>query len=317
MKKTILRVTLIIILVLSMVIPAYAAEPWVLSPDTKMITHGDDVYYPIEFKYSNFISYTNPELGWASYSLEFANKKMASTYADSNIYVTFGIEHIAVEAQIVENHEIYKNLIYVEEAYYDEFLKLKNGMPTEYVVSGNYADWISVSINEFDTWCESSTVTIDADDVYNQHYSYIYATDNQNMVVHEVGMILMDTFTEEIYLLRYDDYGASCFDELGTFIPEVLETVTVHALEDTSLETRLRDDFFAYQTDVAYGEVSSVVAGVFATILFGIVPLAVMIFAVVMLIKVKDKKYRRGFAVMITGTAVLLAAFAAVFIIAA
>lgn len=318
MKKKIICLMLTVVLALLTVSPAYATveavempqDEWVLSPDGQKITHGDKTYILIETYFESFMEDDN----WDYYDLTFADPRSAELYDMSYVSVNESLADVAIEAGIYKNGEYSDYYLFVEEAYYEEFLQLEDGEAKSYITFNDYNMVVSISPEEYEEWSsgDAEEMTINELDSY---YSYmIHGCITKENFGFMCGYIYQNLFTDELYLLRLDE-NSNPYDS-GRNVK-----FTVYELEDGELKDRLIENYNYLPEDeldwLVSDEPSKEAAGVFSVIVFGVIPLAVVIFAVVMLIIMKERKYRRPFIILLSGASAVLVSCIAILAILA
>lgn len=326
MKKILTGILLTIALLTALVCPALAAadnnDAWVLAADAAYITHGDKTYWPMEFAHTSFLDRDE----WEYYDLSFADKETEKVYDGSYVEVVSDAENIAVQVTIYKNAEYHTPILYVEDSHQEEFLQIKNGDPAGYVT---YNDTFDVSLpvdkSQYDAWCNDSAtqmstyaVRMTARDVGDFGWYYIYGRDSRDVFRYECGLVLRDMATDELYLLRYDDYDRTYFYRDGEFAADHDDEVTVYKLRNEALRQQLIE-FYDTQPEeeldwLVEEETSFAVTGVIAGLFFGFLPLAVVAFAVIMLIRVKERAYRIPFILLLASAAAVFASFVVLFI---
>lgn len=318
MKKRIICLMLTVVLALLTVSPAYATveavempqDEWVLSPDGQTITHDDKTYILIETYFESFMEDDN----WDYYDLTFADPRSAKLYDMSYVSVNESLADVAIEAGIYKNGEYSDYYLFVEEAYYEEFLQLEDGEAKSYITFNDYNMVVSISPEEYEEWSsgDAEEMTINELDSY---YSYmIHGCITEENFGFMCGYIYQNLFTDELYLLRLDE-NSNPYDS-GRNVK-----FTVYELEDGELKDRLIENYNYLPEDeldwLVSDEPSKEAAGVFSVIVFGVIPLAVVIFAVVMLIIMKERKYRRPFIILLSGASAVLVSCIAILAILA
>ncbi|MBQ4105234.1 MAG: hypothetical protein IJC86_02465 [Clostridia bacterium] len=302
-----------------------AGSDWVLAKNAEYITHDDKVFYPVNSDRTYVIDYEDEEDDFVGYytDLDFADAETKSLYMDSSLYniiydPEFG-EPIALDVEIWRRDSYVGTTLYVEKSHLAEYEKLAQGDSSTYSTDNFYDTEMTISRSEFDSWCNGTPMTITAYELMAHDQYYIYASDNTGKVEYECAMVLRDYKTDELYLLRYSEYDRSYFYSDGTFAIDNYEDVTVYILEDPELEKRLLDCYDTIPEDdldwIVTEDVSTGVALVFCTVVFGVLPLILVGLAITLMVVVKDKKYRRAFIIMLVGSAIVILAYVAVLLI--
>ncbi len=309
MKKRIACLILVMIMVSLLVCPAYAtekADSWTLVGDAEYITHGESKYYPMDFSYS---SYVVGSLSWEQYELGFSDQKMAQIYEGSYIYVTEGVEEV-LEVELYKNGEYVGYFIYVEESHYEEYEQIKNGNANHFVIEDENFEYVPITDSDLEVWSRGERKTIAGDDIDDYFYYYIYACNENETFMHEVGVILADIYDYDLYLLKYDECEPHCFNEYNSFIGDPLASYSIYDIEnDEELREMLSIEDYGITIDMSPEAVGTTFAIVFISIIFGAIPLAIITFAIVKFIRCKDKKYRAPYIVLTIGASLMLMAY--------
>lgn len=321
MKKKLISIflaTVIVCLSLCSFIPSVSAaenDDWVLGPYAEYITHSGKTYYHLDTHFS--LDY---RLAHKVVELEFADEKTADKYEDSDVYVFYGAEDVIVEADLYNNDYYNDCRIYVEESHLQKYKDIMQGTSDKYLIYDFY-DFASYGLSaaDYNAWTSGRTATMNASSLNNYDSFFVYSCDKMTLFEAPCGMLLYDTYLEKAYYLNYSDYDSSYFYSDGGFNTDVDKPLTVYCIEGEDLKDALLSFLYTEPVDeldwLVAEEVSESVALVFCSIVFGALPLAALVFCVVMFFVIKDKKYKRPYVVMAIGSLLILAAFAAVLLI--
>ncbi len=316
----ILLLSVILCLSFCTVLPAVSAvsSNWVLDPYAEYITQTDKKYVYMDLSdKSYYFDYESHAL--YEQKLNFADDKTADRYRGSHILFYKDAEDVAVQMEAYKNNRYEESRLYVEESHLEEYKNIAQGIADDYLIYSYYSTEVfRFSGVKYDDWSDSGTITVDANSLSDYDCYYIFATDDKELFEVECGMVLYDYYHDKLYLLKYSDYDSSYFYSDGGFNEKVDKEVTLYLLEDDPLEkeivnfvnTEPKDDLDWLVSD--HNEVNDTVAIVFCSIVFGIIPLATFVFAIVMLIMVKDKKYRRPYTAIAFGSLLVLVSCAVV-----
>ena len=309
MKKIISCLLLVVMLLSATVCPASAlslTDSWVLSQDAKTITHSDKTYTRLDFLHQMQVACNHD---CESVNLQFADFETQKLYNGSFITCTVYEERF-VEVELFRNSGYVGTFIYVEKSYYDEFLSLKDGIANSYSVKNDYDISREISKKDYDKWCNGTAIKMSAYELNDYNQYSIYTQSSQKTLLCECGLIFHDYYTDEVYLVRYSDYDRTYFYSDGSLATDHEEEVTVYVLEDEKLKAELLELFDQLPEDeldwLVSDEPETGVILVFSIIVFGIIPLALIVFSMVMLFVIKDKKYRAPFIFIIIGSVMVI-----------
>ncbi len=325
MKKifSILLVAVLLTLSLCAFIPSISAaeDDWVLGPYAEYVTHSGETYYPLESRYCINRNY---DKDYYYRDLEFADEETEKRYKDSSVSVYAGAENVAVAVELYSERNGYQNRFYIGPSHIEEYEKLAEGISDNYVLYNDYLYYETTETFKFtpevlETWRQGSVETLSLDSVFYRDHYYLYARDELGAVEVECAMVIRDYYTDELYLLWYNEYDSSFFLNDGTLDSFKEADVNLYKLEDevlreeiiTYLDTEPEDELDWLVVE----KVNETAALVFCSIVFGVLPLAAFVFSVTMLFVLKDKKYIRPYAVIAAGSLLVILAFVAVLLI--
>ncbi|MBQ9742296.1 MAG: hypothetical protein IJV88_01295 [Ruminococcus sp.] len=287
-------------------------DEWVMGERGKYITHGDQVYYPLESCPEYIYSYTDDVQEYER--LEFEDDETEDRYDGSGVYFYEDGNNPAIEVEVFVNFSFSRTVIYIEESYLEKYKELANGEAEQYLTNSyyDYEQNFEFDGEEIESWRESSTTTNEEVIIADCDVYYLYVKDPLGVYNFECGTILRDLYTDDLYLIWYDDYDISYFYSESEFDLSTEKEVTLYKLEDEALYNSVIEYYDTMPEDelewLVTDEVNTTFATVFCTIVFGIVPFGLLVFSTVMLIISKDKKYNRAFIIMIIGSVVVMTA---------
>ncbi len=316
MKKFLVSFLVVVMLLTSLCstivnVGAFGDE-WIMGERAKYITHGDKVYYPLESCPEYIYSYTNDVQEYEH--LEFEDDETEDRYDGSGVYFYEDGNNPAIEVEIFVNSSFSRIEIYIEESYLEEYEELANGEAEHYLTNSyyDYEQQFEFDGDDIENWLGSSTTTNEEVIVADCDVYYLYTKDPLGVYNFECGAIIRDFYTNELYLIWYDDYDTSYFFSESEFDLSTEKEVTLYKLEDEALHNSVIEYYDTMPEDeldwLVTDEVNTTVATIFCTIVFGIIPFVLLVFSTVMLIISKDKKYSRAFIIMIVGSVVVMTA---------
>ncbi len=332
MKKTVSLILMIIICVsLLFAVPAVSADKYSdyqLGPNAEYLTHDGKTYYPIEnsdafeFNYSKMFPddpYDSNVRVRLSYS-DDATKKIF--WPNSFAYVSRGIDCPCIELDFCTDNNSY-SVPYIEESYLEEYENLTKGIGASYSINNfldSYYDdyYFDLSADDYNSWVSEEAVTMMSFMLTQYECQRIYAFDKTGLVSVVSGAVFVDEVNGEIYLFRGED-ASEFVNEYGNITVTVNKEVAVYRLEDEQLKQELIDFYYSEpEDDLEWLEPEKEDVSflkVFCIFLFGVVPVALIAFSIVMLCVIKDKKYHRAYITMLIGSVLVLAACVAIILI--
>lgn len=312
MKKT-SALILVILMLLLPILPASASDVniveqikvWSLGKDAEYITDGRYTYFPIDFE--RRITIFNLD----SYEL----KTNEDEYKGSRVYTDRN--NVIVRAEISTENSWYDRY-YVEESHLDEFNKLKDGVSETYVASNDYSMLESITKTEYILARGGDEYHMSARKLEEFESFLLYAADSTGNYRYECGQILRSySDNSEMFILTYDEYDRSYFYRGGEFATDHDGEVTIYKIKDAELIGRLNKNFDTLPEDeldwVVNNKADNTFVAVFATIFFAVTPLGVALVALILMLKIKDKKYRLPFILILLGSAAVIIAYAVIF----
>ncbi|MBQ4568716.1 MAG: hypothetical protein IJA62_01445 [Ruminococcus sp.] len=319
MKKifSILMASLILALSLCAFVPSISAaqEDWVLGPYAEYITHSGKTYYHLNTPFS--LDY---EFDHRVIDLEFSDEKTEEKFEGSHISVFGRAVDILIEVELYRMGYYSETRVYIEESHLQEYKDITRGVANKYSI-WNYYGYNKFEFTDADYkgWLQGGTVTMDASKVYNYDLYNVCAVDDTLLFNSECALILHDYYSDELFLLSYGDYDSRYFYGDGSFNAEGGKEVTVYTLEDEKLRNELTTFVNTEPEDelgwLVVEKVNETAALTFCGVVFGVLPLGLLVFSVVMLFFIKDKKYIRPYVVMAAGSLLVILAFLALFVI--
>lgn len=315
MKKLLSLVFVTLIICVSLGVGTVSASGlysnWVLGEDAKYLTHGDDVYYPVYsssyFAYNGYANYSNRDYT----RLQFADDATKEKFSGSTVYFAVANNNFCVDVYLrykdLDSYE--SSVVYVREDYLHEYSKMLQGDGFSYSVNNNttYEDY-EFSEEVYDMWKNGEAVTIPANSIYKYAQYSLWVYDRTQRLSVICSEVLWDIENSEIYLLQYSE-----FDHNKVYSKN--DTLTVYKLNDSVIKEKMIEYFSIKEKDdlewLNPGTVDINRLYTLSTILFCVLPLVLFSLSAVMFFIKKAKKYRRSFAIIATGSALVLIAFIA------
>ncbi|MBR3972201.1 MAG: hypothetical protein IKJ83_04910 [Ruminococcus sp.] len=313
MKKLLSLILVTLIICISLGVSATSAaglySNWILGEDAMYLTHGDDVYYPVYS--SSYLSYD----GYANYGsrdwvkLQFSDEKTEEKYKGSTICFVVATNNFCVSVYLNYNdvESADRSVVYVREDYLDEYSEMLRGEGFSYSVNNDisYEDY-RFSEEVYDRWKNGEAVTIPANSIYKYAQYSLCVYDRTQRLSVVCSEVLWDIENSEIYLLQYHE-----FDHNKVYSKN--DTLTVYKLEDSIIKEKLIEYFSVIPEDdlewLNPGPVDIDKLYTLSTVLFCVLPLALLSLSTVMFFIKNAKKYRRSFSIIAVGSALVLIAF--------
>ncbi|MBQ2943282.1 MAG: hypothetical protein IJD93_01090 [Ruminococcus sp.] len=321
MKKFIsVTITLIILCVFFLVGAPYVFadkfSDWQMAPDGEYLKHEGKKYYPVkesasfDFDYSKYNHDANNS-DYATVRLYFDDKTMEKYYRYSNVLIPTGVDCPCVQVRFSSDYST-TFYVYAEKSELKKYEDLARGIGSSYSVKTweYYSSSFEISAEDFDEWLSGETVTTKLIHLNKYKKTELYAVDGTGLVNIESGMIYIDADTEDVYLLRYNDSEETAYLANGIVNDHINTEVTLYKLEDEELY----QDFITYyntepKDDLEWIEPEKsdiTFLKVFCVFLFGVLPMLLTAFSIVMLCVIKDKKYYRAYIMMLIGSVLVL-----------
>lgn len=220
---------------------------------------------------------------------------------------------------------------YVEETHYDEAYKFinDNGIDTahSFCTHNQYDFEHEITYEDFSKWLANGITSVTtADTLYVYEKLPIYKTDEKGGIHKQIGMILRDINeygAENYYLLYYPEYERNCFYADGSFAfgsPQI--GVMLYELTDERLVNDLIEFYNTAPKEeldwiIDEKEPSLKVIFAISLVLFGIVPLVLIILSVVFIIKKVRKPYFNCYIILAVLSTIVMVSFIVVTVILA
>ena len=213
--------------------------------------------------------------------------------------------------------------LYIEETHYDAVEKFvnDNGIDTahSFCTHSQYDFEHEITYEDFSKWLGSNSTSVTTADVLRIYeHLPIYKTDEKGGMHKQIGMILRqvnENAPDDYSLVYYPEYERNCFYADGSFAidsPEI--DVTLYHLTDEQLINDLTEFYNKVPKEeldwiIDEKEPSLTVIFAISLVLFGIVPLALIILSVVFIIKKVRKPYFNCYIILAVLSALVIVSF--------
>lgn len=294
-------------------------KTWVIGENAEYLTYQGKTYYPLNTHIYCVLDYEN-SIDINDRDIAFADDKTKEHYGGSYIYAS--ADYSCAEVSLCsEDYDYYDDVLYVEESYMEEYEAVARGEAESYETDSYYGESFTIAKETFTEWTKGEKLTVNSRELQYWENYYLQSCGRGGFIA-ECGMIFRSEDTDDLYLLTYSEYDKTYFFSDGTFDLGIGEDITVYKLEDevvrnkliTYYDTEYEDelDWLVPGGDDEYNDTLGVIV---CSILFGVVPLLLIAFSVVMLCVIKDKKYHRAYITILIGSVLVLAASVAVIIL--
>ena len=327
MKKILLAIFLAVFMLSSVLCPVtsaldlrYPEDAWVMSDDLQiLINHGnryirfngirplmmDDTFYESAVQYED---------------IEFESEMTEDKYDGSSVSVYEKLSALAVEVDMFVDGYYEESVWYITEERNSEFEQMKQGKGTNFSTKNyHFNSFYGISLGTYSNWKASSEViNFPASKISSSTYDQypLFVTDSFGLLNYECGIIFRQTDESggsDYYLLEYADYDRTYFYADGTLADDHDGLLTAYKLEDEKFSAELTEFYDTMPSDeldwIVGNDRSDVVTLIFSTIFFGIIPLAVIVFALIVFIKSRQTGYRRAAIAMLSGASTVIIAF--------
>ena len=325
MKKYFALIITVVILSLTLFVPAFAASKKVikLSDDYKEMYFGGNTYTRID---ASMLHYGDDYEAIVDYYEDdgYYDDALTVTAGYDSFYTTVLTEEQHKEVKMVEilstnqNETIFLIRIdfydgaelfidFIREDMIDEYNKVRNGDTDKYYIDFRYPEGNSVYLKKeiYFTGDKTKVDFWDYDDEFN-----VYAASPSGSFDVEIGVVFK--IESDDYFGSYIESGTNSFDEWFDYSSDkkvdAIKITNEEALEAIKIaEEMYLDDEFGFLFN---DELTESVAKIFYTLVFAIFPLAVAVTTLVLAIKSKKSLYKK----LLLATSGLSLASLAVFI---
>lgn len=332
MKKTVSVILMIVICVsLLFAVPSVSADKYSdyqLGPNAEYLTHDGKTYYPIEN--SNEFKFVYDKLNpddlsgsYVSVHLSYSDDATKELFwPNSYAYISIVVDCPCIEVKFSTDNNGYI-VSYIEESNLEEYENLTRGIGASYSIDNfldrYYSDYdFDVSAEDYNSWGSDEAVTMMFFMLTQYECQPIFAYDKTGLVRAVSGAVFVDAENEEIYLFSGED-ASEFINENGHIHAEVNKEVTVHRLENETLKDELIEFYYSEPEDdlewVEMEKTDVIFLRGLCVFLFGVLPLLLTVFSIVMLCVIKDKKYHRAYIAMLIGSVLVIIACIAVIIL--
>lgn len=329
--KKLLSVLFAVVLLASSIlcaVPSVSAEKystkWTLASEGEYLTHNDKKYYPIpdlpgsDFRFFYDYAYSGiSDIDYLTVYLDYEDTATQSIFGPySKVYVPTNVDCTCVQVEFGTSYDSFY-MVYVEESCVEEYTNLANGIADSYRCSNFYnSSEFSLSAEDMNEWLSGESTTTKAPMLSAYDIGYIEGFDKAGFVSAVCGNFFIDRKNQEVYLLPFGAIDTDVYEyyDLGTYTD-----VTVYKLEDEKLKNELIEYFYTEPEDdlewLEPEEEEYTFGIILCCFLFGVLPLLLTAFSIVMLCVIKDKKYHRAYIAMLIGSVLVIIACIAVIIL--
>lgn len=285
--------------------------------------NGDYILYKGEkFLYADWMKNFDIPINDSAYSrVESSFNNERFVFFDVNTYNN--CDYILnAEYRMKDASNSYFNRYFVRKDYYSKLSQYADfSIAEEFATISGYNFTLDITTEELNAWLSSQMVyEVPADTVNGYDRHRFYNLDSEGIIYFQMGLILHNSTDGEFYLIYFPEYERNCFYGDGSFAFESDVTAKLYVLDDPSLQSRLEEVYSRLPDDeldwIVNDEQSSdfklIVMSVF---LFGLLPLALIIWSVLMLVRKVRRPYKAVFATLAVSSAVIIACFIAILII--
>ncbi len=327
MKKVLSLVLLTLVLCLSLSSVALAGDAefrasmdaCIVTPGEASIIYKGETYLPINMGKATLMG------NWDYADVEFENSEDEDKYWHYDIYIYDGCDYaLEVDYELRGSHAGTK--YFVTESHIEELTHFANGeSPGGYRTESYYGDTLTLSFEEVYDWIDSQNAEVlNSARIDNYSQYSLYSTDSGGFFGVESGMILRERmFTEQesnvYYLIYYPEYDRSYFYADGSIAKEEDIDLVAYRLNDNALESKITTLYDTLPEDdldwLVEGEISDKTLAILSLVLFGIIPAAVIAVALIFILRKVSRPYRGCLIALCVCCAVIIACYAAVFIL--
>lgn len=295
MKKS-LSIILCILMVLGLFLMPAAAEgeEAILADDLSSIAFEGNTYIQCDTSmlFNNYWSESNPIEAKFSKEQEGIKK----------IYVETSITGVQLWAEITYKNGSVLSATYLREELIPLYEQLLTATDVKVEINFEWPDG-NLATAIFSDLITEDAITIKNHDLLDGDYFEVYAkNDSKNMQVSRGQLLLID---DEFY---YMDYSENNIDETYSY-PGDYPSLLVHLVTDEVLLEQLRVAEHRYMgLGSPFGEAFTKVVGIcVVALLLGVLPLALLVFSLILMLKAKKSAYKKqGLILMIASLATFI-----------
>lgn len=306
--KRIVSILAVMLILASLCCLSVAAEDRVIviAENFNSLTYAGNTYVRVEN--SDGIDYD-----YSTQENEFALTKRQSAEVRDIVATVDGYRDAYVVLDVwykTGNNE--RSIAYVNQERLDEYNAILIGQGHAYTMQINYSmdDDIVMSAAQL----KGEAIVKDGDHIPHTNAFAVWLESKDGCFSEVAGSLLVDEFAGEYYYLDYFQWGADGYYDLMTDLGEC-EDVTLYRITDAALLERIETDYAAFYDAqlMPYTEtVGKMLSAVMVTLIFGVLPLAVLVGAIIGWIRSKRVIYRRLFVALTIACTAELAAFVTV-----
>ena len=292
-------------------------ETPIIMENAESILYQGKTYKPI--RNANFAS----SVGEINYvSTKFFDSETEEMYSYFDVSVNEKYDYVMRVNTALRNGYDFSGF-YVEETHYDTVEKFvnDNGIDTahSFCTHSDYEFEYEITREQFSNWLGSGHTSVAAaDSLYMYDKLPIFKTDEKGGMHKQIGMILRqinENSAYNYYLVYYPEYERNCFYADGGFAfdsPEI--DVMLYQLTDAQLASKLSEFYNQVPKDdldwiIDEKEPSLKVIFAISLVLFGIIPLALIVLSVVFIMKKVRKPYFYCYIILAVLSALVITSF--------
>lgn len=308
MKKYFALIITVVILSLTLFVPAFAANKKVikLSDDYKEMYFGGNTYTRID---ASMLHYGDDYEAIVDYYEDdgYYDDALTITAGDDSFYTTVLTEEQHKEVKMVEilstnqNETIFLIRIdfydgaelfidFIREDMIDEYNNVRNGETDEYYIDFRYPEGNSVYLKKEIYFAGDKTKV----DFWDYDYEFnVYASSPSGSFDVEIGVVFK--IESDYYFGSYIESGTNSYDEWFDYSSDkkvdAIKITNEEALEAIKIaEEMYLDDEFGFLFN---DELTESVAKIFFTLVFAIFPLAIAVLTIILAVKSKKGLYKK------------------------
>lgn len=316
MKKILAIIAAVIFLTLSLSFSALAGDyvyresqnaAVVLENGNEIVYKGES-YKKVELEDVSF--YSGVSESYFSLDVVFYDEKYGSYFNGFSVSQPVDADFILF-SEYETNKSFYSSETYIKEAYLEDFNAfLKDEYKGSYKTESDYGNMelFSFTTEQIEEWLNPAGIEVlDAGELDYDQYYYMDMFDETGCFYKTTGFVLRQIHyngPDVYYYLSYEN-GAENKDSPG-------EKLVLYRLDDENLSMQLSEYYDTLpedELDWLFNETSDTGALVLCTLFFGILPLGVIVFSVIMLAVYKNKYSKAGYIVMISASGLVIACF--------
>lgn len=310
MKKLISMICVILLISSFCILTASAKDDVITIADNfNSLVYNDSVYVRVDngdaVDYDNALVLDNNAKVHPSVSL---TKRQAADIREVEATVDNHRNAYVVLDVFYKTSNVARNIVYIKESRLDEYYGILGGVGHVYTTQIDYKQDEEFTMTE--TQLKGEPIVRDGDEIPHTNTFTVWVESEDGCFSEMAGEIMIVEPDDEYYYLDFFQYGKDGYYDLLTDLGSC-EGVTLYRITDAQLIERIKTDYAAFydaQMLPYTANVGKVLSAVMIALIFGVLPLAVIVVSVIGWMRSKRALYRRLFASMVlVGTAELAA----------